>query len=184
MPWQVQRSTTVTLRGEEINITPYQLLGAIFRTIVQYTFRTELEELRTLERQLGETQETVTSRGRKSAPATPFVPALGSSAGAGSSALVPHGADDGNDEEENTGTSKDTSRASRKRRALVSPVATFPGGGMGGEGTHKQQKKQVPKMSKPTFVKQAQAFFDKYNNGNLDPDTCLQKIEKLFERYA
>ena len=41
----VQRWTSVQLRGQDVVIAPYKLLGAIFRTIVHHTFNTKLEEL-------------------------------------------------------------------------------------------------------------------------------------------
>ena len=56
--------------------------------------------------------------------------------------------------------------------------------GSGGTGRRSPKKKAGgPKMNKTQFVKLSGGLLDKYKSGTLDPDTCLQRIEKLLERY-
>ena len=156
----IQRWTSVQLRGEEVIIGPYKLLGAIFRTIVQHTFSAKLEELRALRTRLGQQPSTSSQTGSASKSAS------------SSSALVK--VKDGNDQESETPGSR---TGSRKRSQA--PLGNEP-------GTPSKQSRltgTVKGMSKVSVAKAHATWIEKYEEGKCSAEHCISKLKTLMNKY-
>lgn len=154
----VQRWSTVELRGQPIDVTPYELLGAIFRTVVQYNFENTLEHLRA--------KKVSFQRPTKS---------LRSSEGSmtmevevGEAEVV---SDDDDDGEFSLGRG-----ASRKRKATTTVVA------LPADKTP-PRKKAAKKVSKNAYTKKVRVWITKFREGKLAAETCIQRLEEALSTF-
>jgi len=162
----VQRWTSVQLRGDDIVIGPYKLLGAIFRTIVQHTFNSKVEELRAL-------------RARPPPRPPPRSRIEGGSASSSSTALVPLAtADEYKGHEEEGGDTPGSRSGSCKRKQQASHTheeeAATPS---------KQPRLAAKGMSKVAVAKAHATWVEKYEAGKCSAEHCIAKLKALMNKY-
>ena len=152
----VQRWTSVQLRGQDVVIGPYKLLGAIFRTIVQHTFSTKLEELRAM---------------RLKPPAWRQTPRVAAANGEASSSSQQLAAAEGEGDGEGDGP---RSATGRKRGQLT--VAKS-------DDEASTPSKRPKAMSKVAVAKSHASWIDKYEAGKCSPEHCIAKLKALMSKY-
>ena len=185
----VQGMTTVTHRDLPIEVTPYMLLGAIYRTIIQHTFSTVLSELRELAQK--PPPSTLLKTGRTSVPEERLNPQLGDAAASSSRqpAIVTELDDDGSDNE-----APNTSERSRRKRQVVG-MSDGGGGGAdeqvvgaimdGGDGasTPALKKQKAKTRIGKQFKAQACALVKRYDEGQLTAEQGMRAMKALLDKY-